>query len=268
MARTLNTSLINKLCSGDYARILDYIKGDHELSLEVRIQSTAMVYYKKSKVLTLHPRKHEPTILAEGYWKHDTKPTLDLNSPGGYFAEAKRLVDEFSKKKNNLEFDIQQKILAANNSIYNRYLVVDMEYQFAQDLITDRTNKNTRFDLVAIDLHKKKILLLEVKQGLNAVNGESGVDDHHAKFLEHINHPEFSQALIDDVGNILDTKGQLGLYDFDTSNIAMNIKDASIDFAYVFAFNTPEEELQFKNQYENQYTVFYIDNGTSNYILK
>ncbi|WP_282039351.1 hypothetical protein [Saccharicrinis aurantiacus] len=267
MARSLNTSLINKLCTGDYATLLDCIKRDSELAIEVRIHSTAIVYYQKSKVLTIHPRKEDPTVLDKGYWKNESKPILDLNTPNEYFVEAKRLVNEFSKKKNNLEFDIQQKIIAANNSIYKRYLVVDMEYQFAQNLLTDRTNKNTRFDLVAVDLEKQKIVLLELKQGLNALNGESGVDDHHAKFTEHINHPEFKQTLIDDVTSIINTKAQLGIYNFNTRGIINNLQGASVDFAYVFVFNTAEEQIQFKKQYKHKYDVIYIDATHSNFIL-
>ena len=162
MARYLTSQLVTKLKTGEYSSILKYVIEDPELSLEIRTSSVAMVYYKKSKILSLHARRTDPRLLSKGYWKNEEEPLLDLKNPEVYFISAKRLVDNFTSGKNNIEFSIQQKILEDNNSDKNQFLVIDMEYQFAQDIIKERTKKKTRFDLVAIDLLNYKIVLFEL----------------------------------------------------------------------------------------------------------
>ncbi|OQA97064.1 MAG: hypothetical protein BWY22_01493 [Bacteroidetes bacterium ADurb.Bin217] len=268
MARLLSQRLIERLKNGDFKNILLSINQDSELSLEIRLSSIAMIYYKKSKILTLHSRKQEPTILADGYCTLHSKPILNLDNPSEYFKNAKKIVDEHVKKKKNIEFAIQQKISADNNSNMNHYLVVDMEYQFAQQLIKERTTKKTRFDLVAIDLQNNKIILFELKQGFASSTGTSGVHDHIIKYQEHFNHSVFRSALISDIKSIIEQKEELGIYQFPTNFILENLANASIVFKVIFAFNNSKEKDIYKNKYGNNNETLFIDISDSKYIIK
>ncbi len=212
------------------------MNNDPELSLEIRLSSVAMVYYKKSKILALHSRKKQPVILAKGYWVGKDEPRINVENPDGYFNNAKDLVDEHVKTKKNQEFSIQQKILADNNSDKNQFLAIDMEYQFEQKSIKERTENKTRFDIVAIDLVNNKIVLLELKQGFASSDGNSGVLAHIKKYQEHINHLEFSASLIADIKSILRQKELLGIYQFSTKTIIENLCNSSIDFKVIFAY--------------------------------
>lgn len=266
MARLLKPGLLLRLKEGEFRKILEGVHNDPELSLEIRTSSVAMIYYKKSKVLSLHSRRKEPKILAEGYWRGEEQPVIDLQMPEDFFSHAKKLIDKH--KKNNVEFAIQQKILADNNSDMNPYLIVDMEYQFAQDIIVERTKEKSRFDLVAIDLIHNKIILFELKQGFASSEGKSGVTDHLSKFTEHINHPEFRKALIEDIKWIIVQKESLGIYAFDSKLIIHKLTDATVEFNIIFAHKDELEKLRYQQKYGNKHKTLFVDITDSNYILR
>ncbi|MDD3772038.1 MAG: hypothetical protein PHC38_05200, partial [Weeksellaceae bacterium] len=178
------------------------------------------------------------------------------------------LVDEHVKTKKNHEFSIQQKILADNNSDKNQFLAIDMEYQFEQKSIKERTENKTRFDIVAIDLANNKIVLLELKQGFASSDGNSGVLDHIKKYQEHINHLEFSASLIADIKSILRQKELLGIYQFTTKAIIENLCNSSIDFKVIFAYKTIEEKERYKKKYGNDGKTLFINTSTQKYIIK
>src|SRR5690606_36093462 len=141
------------------------VKNDSDLNLEVRTSSQVIIYYKKSKILTLFSRRKTPKLLSKGYWKNETIPSFDINQPDGYFDLAKNMVNQYKSIKANEEFRIQQKISIDNSGTENRYWVIDMEYQFSQNIIKNRIENKTRFDLVSVDLKEQKIVLMELKQG-------------------------------------------------------------------------------------------------------
>jgi hypothetical protein len=268
MGRMLsNARLLDKLLTGEYLPILNLVKNDRDLSIEIRIKNQPKVYYKKSLLLTLFPNR-EPQLLAVGYWKENLQPVLDLNFPGLYFDTAKKLVEKHIDVKKNIEFTIQQKITKDNNSLRNQFLVIDMEYQFAQEKVKNRTNGKTRFDLVALDLKLNKIMLLELKQGLGSLSGNAGVDDHFLRYQEHIIHPQFQSALREDIKGIISSKNQLGLWAFNASSLVLQVDQAEIDYAYVFAAHSSAELILYKQQYGEKYTTLYLEVQANDYILK
>jgi len=266
MARTINKSMESRLLSGMYLNILNAVKNDTTLNLEVRTSSQVIIYYKKSKILTLFSRRKNPELLSEGYWKNDTIPEFDIDKPNGYFQLAKTKVDDYKSIKANEEFRIQQKISVDNACRENRYWVIDMEYQFAQNIIKNRIKNTTRFDLVSIDLKHRKIVLMELKQGLDSSIGDSGVDDHIRRYEEHIAHPEFRTWLRYDVKSIIDIKVKLGLYNSEIQTYINNIDEMEIDFLVVFAYHNNAEKQQYSLSYPNAKTIF-INRNSDKYIL-
>jgi len=98
MSRYLNSKLLTKLIEGEFNNILNYVIDDAELCLEIRVKSEAIVYYRKSKILSLLPKRKEPKVLYKGYWINGEEPLLDLQRPELYFELAKRLVDNFTSE--------------------------------------------------------------------------------------------------------------------------------------------------------------------------
>lgn len=218
--------------------------------------------------MTLFPIRKQ-MLLSSGYYENKPKPVLILDKPESYFEIAKQLVEEHKRDiKKNTEFEIQQLIANANSTNKNRFLVLDMEYQFEQKKVIKRTKAKTRFDIVAIDLQLNKIMLFELKQGVNSLSGNSGADDHFYRYLEHKNHAQFISALREDIKGILWSKKQLGLIDFDISKIMQQVEQAGIDFSVIFAAHTHEELNYYKQNYGNKYKTIYINIKSNNFILK
>lgn len=223
--RFLSKSHIEAYKSGIFKKLLRGINEDPELSFEIRRNDEAMVYYHKDKILTTGFKNEQPYVilLDEKYYKECEKPGADISKIDNlksltlirkYFKSAKWLVYKY---KMGAEFAIQQNIALGNQTLDNRYLVVDMEWQFAQSKIPvqERINK-TRVDIVIVDTEKNSrgyndIYLAEVKCGLNATEGTSGVKAHVIKTNKLINKPEACTALIQDVKSILKNKKDLGL---------------------------------------------------------
>lgn len=228
MARKLSSKHLDayKNENGVFHKLFEVINEDPELSFEIRRDDTVMVYYRKDKILSVELKKGEPKIeiLSEGYYKksgkkpkicfdnpHDLLSVTDMRS---YFKEAKKLM---YVKKMGAEFNVQQNIALGNHSFDNRFLVVDMEWQYSQAGIpkVEQITK-TRIDLIIVDTTpntngENDIYLAELKLGLGATEGPSGTIDHVDKTAEIINNPKACDSLKEDVLNIIEQKKELGL---------------------------------------------------------
>lgn len=215
--------------NGDFKTLLEVIKEDPELSLEMRLNNEAKVYYHKDKILTTSINSNgekKVTMLNKRYYKKysaDKWPSADIENVKRlrnktlireYFRKAKELA-YFNKK--GTEFSFQQNIALGNRSFDNKYLVVDMEWQFSQEGIEKNERiRGTRIDLVIIDTEKKEhgcndIYLAELKVGTEATDGKSGIIGHVEKTYEIIQKKEACDSLFKDVKSIIDNKTELGL---------------------------------------------------------
>lgn len=225
MSRKLSQKHINAYLNGIFQKLFKGIKEDPELSLEIRKDDEAMVYYRKGKILTTGMRKEQPYIkmLDKQYYKDKKAPSVDIENLGNignitsirrYFKEAKKLVYEYQKGR---EFETQQNITLGNSSFNNRYLVVDMEWQFSQAGVKPEDQiPKTRIDLIIVDtkLNVKgfnDIYLAELKVGIDSINGNSGILDHANKIYKIINNNRACNDLIKDVKTIINQKKELGL---------------------------------------------------------
>jgi hypothetical protein len=253
MARKLVPELIKELKEGKYAKILREIIQDPELSLEVRTGGEAKVYYNKGCVLTLSAKKFkglDPKYIKDGR----PVPETDLKNPKKYLSEVKELVRAHSKK---LEFSIQQNIATSNRGANCEYFIVDMEYQFPQHDIPEyqRLGDKTRIDLVGIERETGNIILFELKQGLSALSGKSGVEDHFDKMMQHIDNVNFDKILREDVATIIKDKKELGII---PANTPEPKPDGRIKIIYIFAYNSDEDRVEYEKKYDS-YKTIYID---------
>ena len=266
MARKLNNELLEKLKpQGEYANILNEVIKDKELSLEIR-EGKAIIYYKKGKILTLSKDKIE--YLSLGYYKNkEEQPKLSdeqiKKTPKEYFKTAKSLVDNHGDKK---EFTIQQLIAAENVSTDSDYLVIDMEYQYKQSNIpTNERLLRTRIDLLAIEKESKDIILFELKQGVGALNGKSGIEDHIQKTERLIENTQFRKALLKDVETIIRQKSELQILPGADKWIDDIKKKATIKPMFIFVYSNDKEKEEFDKILEDKIPTIYFH---PNYILK
>src|SRR5690554_6478397 len=122
--------LVNRMIKGDLAPLLNYVKSDDELRLEVRRNGEAFVYYRKGKALEIGRLKVDE--------KYCNVPATQLavNNPPEYFKQIKNCIDNWlSIYKKRGEFDTQQNIVRFNQDKDDSYVILDMEYAFEQKQI-------------------------------------------------------------------------------------------------------------------------------------
>ena len=229
--RKINSKLLQRLTNGDLLPLLTYIKSDNELRLEVRPNGDAFVYYRKGKALEIKGLKVDK--------KYGKVPDTELavSNPREYFKLIKESIDNWLRlKKKRAEFDTQQSIALNNQKKSDRYIILDMEYAFEQNQIEKgKRLKRGVFDLLGIDKESNRIVFFEVKRGMGAIKGNSGIDDHICDFTNHLygeNAKIFKTNLLEDIKNIVKDKKQLGLLDdFTFSNLSEEL-DPELIFVF------------------------------------
>ena len=249
---------------GCLQKLFYVIKKDPELSFEIRMKNEVMIYHHKDRILTIHFSKGKPSIdiLSEKYYKNATPPSISFKYDDleetlmqtdqlrRYFKEAKRLVDTY---KSGLEFEVQQNIALGNRSFNNRFVVVDMEWQLPQaDIKKEERISRTRIDLVVVDTQKNDkgendIYLGELKVGMDAIGGKSGIIDHIKKTNKLIRSPKACAVLCEDVENIIRQKGALGLFEGDYTGL--NLSDTP-RMMLILAYRGSEERRALEKQEE------------------
>ena len=232
MARRLSSQHLEKYLEGGmYHEFLQYVKADKELAFEIRVKDEVMIYCQKNLILTISHRKKTSdniTMLNPRYHtnrKDELKLTIPLREPSDlqdsekvrhYLEEAKALCKNY---KSHDEFIVQQQYKAEHNSFDGEYLAIDMEWAPDQAKIpVEARLAKTKIDLLVVgnkpnEEGKHDIYLAEVKCGLGAVGGKSGIDDHVRMSQAIINNIYVRQNLLQDVMSIIRQKTRLGLFE-------------------------------------------------------
>jgi hypothetical protein len=259
MARKISEKLVKKLTSGDLEILLKYIKSDPELRLEVRTGGKAFVYYRKGKALEIDLRRFK---VDENYVKGTKFLMPDTNlaktKPKEYFSRMKKIIDNWVDNiKKRPEFDTQQNIARNNQAKDDKYIIIDIEYNFSQAEIKERNReKRAGFDLLGIERKTNKIVFFEVKKGRSALTGKAGLNSHIEDFETYLfgkNKDKFREQLEIDIRNIVSDKKELGIIDFALPS-DFSIDDNKIDFMFVFEPTADCSKEQYDLIYEQEIT--------------
>jgi hypothetical protein len=289
LGRKLSPNLIEKLKHGNLRKLFAYIKTDNDLELEVRKNLKAFVYYKKGKALEIGvncfgvDKKYSDTV--DLLQLANTQAAVD---PHAYFTSVKKIMNDWlCKYKQRPEFEVQQNIASANRKPKSEYKIIDMEYNFERSGvdIADRRSikkgnpngeKKAGFDLLGIEAATGTVFLFEVKKGLRALEGTSGLTQHINDF-EHIIHnskysPMYRANLERDIKNMVSDKNELSLLDF---SLPDNYSIKQIEFALIFEpdnFTNAKEISDYKITFQksksasfgcrNQYKTFFVKPGS------
>lgn len=232
MARLLSSDHLAKYLEGGiYYDFLQYVKSDRELAFEIRVKDEVMIYCQKNLILRISHRKNSSdkiTMLNSRYYTNRTdglvlnaqlRESTDLqNIPKvkQYFEDAKALCKKY---KSHDEFIVQQWYKSEHNSFSGKYLAIDMEWAPDQAKIpVEYRVAKTKVDLLIVSNEPDKdgrheIYLAEVKCGLGAIGGKSGIEDHVRMSQGIINNVYVRQALLQDVMSIIKQKTQLKLFE-------------------------------------------------------
>lgn len=260
--RAITPKHIEAYQKGCLKKLFGVIVNDPELSFEIRENNKVVVYYRKGKILTIkYTDKNEFQIkpIDKGYYKDVTQIDLfetknlaytlkNISYLRNYFKQAKKLV---YKHKVGLEFSVQQNIALGNRNFNNRFLVVDMEWQFSQAKIskTDRIGK-TRIDLIIVDTQANEfgindIYLTELEVGIGAVEGKSGIIDHIKKTKAIIDKEGVCKDLKNDIESIIEIKSHLGLIEGERKVLNLSSKPKMM---IILAYRGKQEKEQLEEQ--------------------
>lgn len=260
--RKINEKLIDRMTKGDLLPLLNYVKSDNDLRLEVRRNGEAFIYYRKGKALEIGSLKVDK--------KYENLPPTEMavTNPSGYFSLTKKAIDNWLKnRKERKEFDTQQNIAKFNQDKDDKYVILDMEYVFEQEQIgKDKREKTAQFDLLGIERKTNKIVFFEVKKGMRATKGRSGIKEHIRDFKKYLfgkNSELFRKNLIRDIKNIIEDKKKLGL--LDNYTFSGNYENKDPELIFVFHPDNDSQVKEFSKILDNECKLIIVSN--SNYKL-
>jgi hypothetical protein len=225
-----NTAFLSELKSGSLKPLVDLIKSNDDLVLQIR-DNYFNVYYKGGNVAKVtSPKSVE---FDENYFrahseksdedwddiKNKRQDAIDLFKKGlfgKYIDTVKSAMETYwhdiLKDKGVAEKMVQHQICILNN-FQTDYTVIDLEYQVSTESECKyRGNRRTkkgnlpspRFDIVAIRNSDHRLCIIELKKGTKALKDPSGVQEHAESFANTIGYNKKTKlAFVDEMNNVL-----------------------------------------------------------------
>ena len=200
-----------------------------------------------------------------------------------FIEEVKKLMDKYwtylenrSKDSRNLDEKDTQHQLCLCNTESSEYTIIDLEFQVStergcpyryekQDRPDGRyvkeDKKSPRFDIIAVRNRDHKLCVIELKKGVDAITGNSGVGDHADSFEGSIGrNPE---AFVEEMKGVVEDKKKMHLLKDD-----FHVGDGAPEFLYAYSFSTEDKTCE-REEFEKElrkakcekYKVIYLDKG-------
>lgn len=223
--RGLSDTFIKELKSGFLKPVLDTVRSDPTLCLEIR-KNYINIYYRGGNILKITQRKRKNVSFLAHFEKKyfsEATPILPqclLNAPEDVsnwissVPSLKHVMDIWFDLHPRKERELQQLMLRENNLVKNAdYFICDIEYT--------QPDSEYRFDIIAIhwpsssakDLNNKKsgMTFIEIKQGDKALKGNSGIGKHIDKINEFLVNQDNLKDIQNEMQKIFQQKADLGL---------------------------------------------------------
>lgn len=161
--------------------LFDAVANDKDLDLRLR-GNEIHVYFRGGKILGISPssynfdEKYTSTKTEKEIINEDIKRVE--SEPEKYFADAKKIMNQWFKFHEKQERDDQHHIACANREFTenNDLVVIDIEFTVStlSNVYNKASRKHSRFDIIAVD-RTGQLYVLELKTGLDAI---SNMQDH------------------------------------------------------------------------------------------
>ena len=272
-----NEKFWKKLTEGEYKEIIDFAsKRENELDVQIR-DNYLNIYYQGGNLLRVHPRslyfdefyfhrgakdmrkthlidkckKGDKACIArwEDY-KNRRKEMLDIlnekRDMATYCKEMKRIMKEWEADLHTIGISHDEKNAQQQISMNNRgatdYTVVDLEYAVSRTSSFYYDGKSIkkvpRFDIIAVD-KSGQLYVIELKTGLKAIDGNSGIRAHIDCFKYSIER-DSNNDFINEMDQLLKQKQQLNLID---KNVFI---DKTRKPQFIFAFSDEPGKKQYE----------------------
>lgn len=269
-----NEKFWKNLTEGEYKEIIDFAS-QRENELDVQIRDNYLnIYYQGGNLLRVHPRslyfdefyfhrgatdirkthliksdKTEDKEQVAFYQRKRDEMFSILRNKGmaAYSAKMKEIMKEWDADLHTIGISHDEKNAQQQISMNNRggtdYAVVDLEYAVSKTssfYYKGKLEKKVpRFDIIAVD-KTGQLYVIELKTGLKAIDGNSGIRAHMDCF-EHTIGRDSNNDFINEMDELLKQKQELKLIE----------NNARIDTTkkpqFIFAFSDEPG----KNQYED-----------------
>ena len=284
-----NEELWKKLTEGEYKEIIEY-SSKRENDLDVQIRDNYLnIYYRGGSLLRIKPRSRdfdelyfhrrasEGDELSKEKWdsykqkKKEMRDKLENEGMEAFCRDMKVIMNEWDEnlRKINVSHDEknEQQEISMNNRGDTPYTVVDLEYAVSRNskfcYNGKKGKKVPRFDIIAVD-KSGQLYVIELKTGLGATKGSSGIEPHIDCFNHSIGRDEENE-FVTEMHELLEQKKQLGLID-ESIFIDVNKKPQ-----FIFAFSDKEGEDKYNKFVDKckgegfEGKILYLDNS---HILK
>lgn len=258
--RKLDDNFLKDLKEGQLKDLLNYVKSDNTLDLEIR-ENYINIYYSGGNILKVayvkgfyifsfdyNYLKFTPFLKKETLKQHQEEKKWN-----SYFPVAKQAMDFYFSKISNEEREFQQLTVRENNysSIANStdFFIIDIEYD---------NHDNARFDIIACEWpsfapnrklqknFKPKLVIIEMKYGDSALTGSSGIKKHCDDFNSFTSNTTVLSNFKSEMLGLLKQKRELGLIpclsEKGNNNEIIEF-DNSIDLIFLIANHDPESTI-------------------------
>jgi len=261
-----------KLTNGVLNPILERVKSDHTLDLQIR-NGYINIYYRGGNILWVkelpkmngfefrfNPKygKVYPGIPPANIYNFIGKSINSSTNVSSWLAAIpylKDIMDTWFGKHPKEEREFQQLIVRDNNysSVSNAtdYFILDIEYDNRKG---NSTAKGARFDLLAFQWDsdgtsrkltaktRPRLCCIEMKYGDGALTGKAGLNVHYDDFCTFAKIPANISELKTEALEIFEQKRELGLIEGLSGNKnKLQHLDAEIDFIVLIANHDPEK---------------------------
>ena len=151
------------------------------------------------------------------------------------------------KGKSLKEKDVQHS-LCINNTERSEYTIIDVEFQVSTESqytykkptrpkgrFVAIKKKSPRFDIIAVRNSDHRLCVIELKSGVNALYGKSGIGDHADSYEGTIG--RYPRIFLEEIKGVVNDKKELGLL----SNEFV-LSDDAPEFVYAYSFKSNDQD--------------------------
>ncbi|EGB13416.1 hypothetical protein DND132_0198 [Pseudodesulfovibrio mercurii] len=232
MGRGLERFFIDDLNAGKLVPVLERVKKDHTLDLQIR-NNEIHVYYRGGKLVGIAPKSsaYSYDVSFDKSYLNDFHLDIPLVPPITNVQTANECVAQFQSMKLAMDYNFSkykkterefQQLISRENSYSSvsnatDYFVVDVEFEKNVGAVT------TKFDVMAIKWvstsgarklskgYRPKLAIVEVKYGDSALTGAAGLVDHLEKTCSCLRDQRVAEDIKATILTQFNQKRELGL---------------------------------------------------------
>lgn len=249
--RSISDKMLDAFLQGELSPLLEAVKKDDTLDLELRGDSVN-IYYRGGSIFKISEQNNLYSVFFDTNYCTETASLEAFPPPADAVAKLpvyKQAMDWWFHEHPKYEREFQQLILRENNNhgkISNGtdYYIADIEF----------ADGNARFDMVALkwlskgairkNTNKVSLSLIEVKYGDGALNGAAGIKKHLVDFQSFLNEQERVADFCKDMSMVFYQKCKMGLVaGLNENQYDVHINPANPEAIFIFANHDPESKI-------------------------